>query len=68
MRSLEVGALGPDDIAALEDALSGSQLSSLCSALAGLPGSQKVKGPRPRRLATGKAYFISCTPQTYSQS
>ena len=53
MRSLEVGALGPEDSALLEDALSSGQLSDLCSALAGLPGAQRAKGPRTRRLATG---------------
>ena len=56
MRSLDVGALGADDIAALELALTGGRgLSALCAALGGLPGSQRAKGTRPHRLATGVA-------------
>ena len=55
MRSLEVGALGSEDIAALEQALSGNSraLSPLCAALSALPGSQKAKGSRSHKLATG---------------
>ena len=60
MRSLEVGALGPEDSALLEDALSSGQLSDLCSALAGLPGAQRAKGPRTRRLATGAFLLLQC--------
>ena len=60
MRSLEVGALGPEDSALLEDALSSGQLSDLCSALAGLPGAQRAKGPRTRRLATGALLLLPC--------
>ena len=55
MRSLEAGALGQEDIVALEHALTegGRNLGPLCAALATLPGSTRAKGSRNHKLATG---------------
>ena len=53
LRNLDVAALGPDDVALLEDALAGRGLGQLCAALGALPGGQRGRGSRTHRLATG---------------